>query len=205
MAGGRDRECFEKAKDRGGADVHPGWAGFEFAGGGVRVDQAEHREQPRGEVAGGAGGGAGDEAHGSAQEAGLMSTRAERRRMEKAASKDTRYCYGANCTWHGPISETGVTRPIAGMHRLPCCPLCGGMLMEFPTAEEWWGPAEDYEAGTGKGGRAHPGYVAMMKWQVEQKVCFPINQTRNGVRELRDAYFAATGVHVPLDSDPEAA
>ena len=66
-------------------------------------------------------------------------------------------------------------------------------------------PAEDYEAGTGKGGRAHPGYVAMMKWQVEQKVCFPINQTRNGVRELRDAYFAATGVHVPLDSDPEAA
>lgn len=50
-----------------------------------------------------------------------MSTRAERRRMEKAAAKDTRYCYGANCTWHGPISETGVTRPIAGMHRLPCC------------------------------------------------------------------------------------
>lgn len=118
--------------------------------------------------------------------------------------EDNRYCYGANCTWHGPIRTVGTTPPING-HRLPCCPLCRGLLMEFPTAGEWWGPTEAYEAGTGKGGKPHPGYVAMMKWQVEQKVCFPLSKTRNGVRELRDAYEKASGVHVPLDSDPPAA
>jgi hypothetical protein len=46
-------------------------------------------------------------------------------------SADTRYVYGAYCTWHGPISEVDTT---AG---LPICPRCGSVLFEMEDKAEW--------------------------------------------------------------------
>ena len=45
---------------------------------------------------------------------------------------DTRYVYGADCMWHGSISEIGKREG------LPCCPHCKGMLLETATPNIWW-------------------------------------------------------------------
>lgn len=127
---------------------------------------------------------------------------------------DTRYCYGAGCTWHGPIAEVSNTSKHSFWRRrdaprmqggisLPCCPICGGMLLEVDTEEKWWTDAAAFEAGTGsRASKPHPGYVAMLKWQKEQSKCY---QGDTAVRQLRDEFEKATKIHVPLDSDPEAA
>jgi hypothetical protein len=82
--------------------------------------------------------------------------------MSPPLTTDERFCYGANCTWFGPISEVGTKGP----HRLPCCPRCSGMLFEMPHEREWWAGADKYEAD------GHPGYRAMLEWQRDQKKCF---------------------------------
>ncbi len=107
------------------------------------------------------------------------------------AMEDTRFCYGASCTWCGPISEVGNTnehpahaalrdrvlyvknakgedRPIKHSdHALPCCPNCGGMLLELEDAKIWWDGVEKYES------EGHPGYKAMWQWQRQHKpLCF---------------------------------
>jgi hypothetical protein len=79
---------------------------------------------------------------------------------------DTRFVHGANCAWFGPIQAVGVTRPVTlqvngrAIHSsgLPCCPHCGGMLMESATEAEWWEAAKRYESA------GHAGYVAMLEW-----------------------------------------
>ncbi|SRR6266478_328958 len=116
-------------------------------------------------------------------------------------SDDTRFCYGANCTWCGPISEVSDTnthpahaesrqrviyvkdakgndRPIKHSdHGLPCCPNCGGMLMQFDTPDEWWDQVKKYDAD------GHPGYLVMWQWQRQHKpICF-----RN-IQELERTY-----------------
>lgn len=66
---------------------------------------------------------------------------------------DARFCYGAGCTWYGPIQNVGKS---AG--GLPCCPVCSGMLYEYATAEVWWKTVDAYEA------NSRPGYRAFVEW-----------------------------------------
>jgi len=91
---------------------------------------------------------------------------------------DKRLAYGATCTWFGQIQEVGKKSP----HSIPCCPLCGGVLFEMPTEQEWWDGVDKYERD------GHPGYRAMWEWQRIQKVCFPL---RDGIKALEAAYAAA--------------
>lgn len=51
---------------------------------------------------------------------------------------DTRYVYGATCTWHGPIQE------IKTRSGLPACPHCGGLLMEYASRAEWDVPGKKF-------------------------------------------------------------
>lgn len=61
------------------------------------------------------------------------------------APQDTRYVYGACCTWHGSIYEVADTEPtdvtINGRTTrgvsIPCCPHCSGPLMEYPDRAKW--------------------------------------------------------------------
>lgn len=46
---------------------------------------------------------------------------------------DERIVYGARCVWWGSISE--VAQKPSG---LPCCPKCGGVLMEVENETIWW-------------------------------------------------------------------
>lgn len=56
--------------------------------------------------------------------------RAQRRRLGLPASPpaDSRIVYGARCVWWDSIANAA-TKPGG----LPCCPHCGGVLMEVPT------------------------------------------------------------------------
>lgn len=111
--------------------------------------------------------------------------------------KDTRYCYGASCTWHGPISEVSNTGnhprwKAANIpkdirkHSMPCCPICGGMLMEFNEPSRWWSQVDEFER------KGHPNYRAMLVWQREQKICF------REMSQLVRAYKEIMGVEVAL-------
>ena len=70
---------------------------------------------------------------------------------------DRRIAYGARCVWWDSINNVGTFKAPSG-HRLPCCPSCGGVLMEVPTIESWNRNMDAYEAD------GHPGYRAMMEW-----------------------------------------
>lgn len=80
---------------------------------------------------------------------------------------DTRYVYGASCTWHGPIADIGrktvPVRPngfVASLGQpstpmtLPCCPVCEGMLFECPHPDMWWGRVD----------KVGPNYRAFIEW-----------------------------------------
>lgn len=82
---------------------------------------------------------------------------------------DKRFCYGATCTWFGSIHE--VKRG-----RLPCCPVCSGVLFEMPNEREWWTGVDRYERD------GHPGYRATLEWQRQQNKCF------QSMKALADAY-----------------
>ena len=112
-----------------------------------------------------------------------------------------RYCYSACCSWNGPITEVGLTRPpretvIVKMGDrevplprvgLPCCPFCGSMLFEVPTEQEWWEGAKEHEA------KGHTNYLAFLHWHRQQKRCW-----RN-VREAGLAYTEETGNVIKWD------
>ena len=72
--------------------------------------------------------------------------------MRRGAEKDTRIAYGAMCFWWGNIQDVGVL-PVG----LPCCPQCGGLLLEVPNEEKWFSEHEDYE-------KEHPGYIEFLRW-----------------------------------------
>lgn len=122
---------------------------------------------------------------------------------------DTRFCYGANCTWYGSIREVAntATHPAHAQlnkdkaslfqheaHGLPCCPICGGMLMELPNREEWFKGMDMFEMGTYPGANPHPhaGYRAMFEWQKNVGRCFP------GIGKLVEAYKEKTGITVDI-------
>lgn len=111
--------------------------------------------------------------------------------------KDTRYTYGATCTWHGPIDKVGkmdfdrirVPRTLGDLALetllgrkeqmgLPCCPHCQGPLFEVPSREEYFDAARHFEqAGNPKiegGGGPHPGYVTVTEYLAECGQCYPL-------------------------------
>lgn len=113
---------------------------------------------------------------------------------------DTRYTYGAGCSWHGPIAKVGKTAPTPvrmatiggrqipiGGHSLPCCPHCGGMLYEMPTEREWWLGARNHEK------KGHLNYVVFLLWTAEQSRCWP------SLRDAARAYEQESGRKVVFD------
>nr|WP_294577496.1 hypothetical protein [uncultured Rhodopila sp.] len=65
---------------------------------------------------------------------------------------DTRFVYGARCTWFGPIAEIGKRGGI------PACPHCGSPLYEMPNEAMWWRVVDKHEAA------GNPGYRAFVEW-----------------------------------------
>jgi hypothetical protein len=84
--------------------------------------------------------------------------------------------YGVGCCWFDNISK--VSQHPSG---IPCCPFCGSVLMQVPTAS-YWRDAQKYEDD------GHPGYVALLKWQ--QGKCFKT------MAEAHAAYAAAISAEV---------
>lgn len=62
---------------------------------------------------------------------------------------DTRYVYGATCTWNGPIQE------VSTRSSLPCCPKCRGMLLQVSDVPNWQRAIDQFDA-------EHPGYAAFI-------------------------------------------
>lgn len=104
-------------------------------------------------------------------------------RIKGRGGIDSRLCYGATCTWFGPIHETKNMG-------IPGCPLCGGVLFEMDSEQQWWDGVDKYESD------GHPGYRSMWEWQRDAKKCFPLNK---GLGALAFAYNHATGRHVKYD------
>lgn len=109
---------------------------------------------------------------------------------EVKAKDDPRIAFGAVCTWWGPIQTVGHTSattirvgdnelPIGS---LPCCPHCGGMLMEVPSIKEWDDGAAKYEAD------GHPFYAGMIAWAKGR--CFATMDA------MAAQYFEETGIVV---------
>jgi hypothetical protein len=48
---------------------------------------------------------------------------------------DEIFCYGATCTWAGPISKAG---NLPNHTDIPGCPYCHGPLWQFDRPERWW-------------------------------------------------------------------
>lgn len=90
---------------------------------------------------------------------------------------DTRIVYGARCTWWDSIDKVA-TLDIGPTGGLPCCPHCRGVLMEVPTAAEWWAGADKYEA------NGHPGYHAMIEWMRGR--CFKNMDAATAAYEARE-------------------
>ena len=125
-------------------------------------------------------------------------------RAQQKRDADSRFCYGANCTWFGSIHEVGsaptnISKRFSDGHSLPCCPLCGGMLFEMQDEGEWWAGIDGFERGEYPLPTAHPhpGYRAMWEWQRAQKKCFP--QAISGLDRLIAAYKEATGITVDVE------
>lgn len=90
------------------------------------------------------------------------------------------YCYSAMCSWHGPISAVGKTKPTpprtafvgktpidVGGVSLPCCPFCGSMLFQVNSELEWQTGAKNHEA------LGHTHYVSFLDWTRTQSRCWP--------------------------------
>jgi hypothetical protein len=71
---------------------------------------------------------------------------------------DGRIVYGANCSWWDSIDKIG-RRPFRdGSGSMPCCPGCGGMLLEMPNQKVWWDAVARYERAN------RPGYRDLVEW-----------------------------------------
>ena len=114
-------------------------------------------------------------------------------RGDRSRDEDSRFCYGARCTWFGSIYATGKS-PETNGHSLPCCPLCGSMLFEMHEEKDWWDGIDGFERGEYPMPTAHkhPGYRAMWEWQRDNKLCF------SDISALAQAYEAMKGVHVDI-------
>lgn len=64
-----------------------------------------------------------------------------------------RVVYGARCCWWDSISAAG-SKPSG----LPCCPHCGGVLMETDSEATWWEGVDRAEA------EGRSGYRALIEW-----------------------------------------
>jgi len=89
------------------------------------------------------------------------------------SSGDTRYVYGARCTWHGPISAIG-RKPVTSLgidaqyhtDMLPCCPHCGGVLFEYPNKATWDNLVALFN-------EKRPGYTEFVEWLGSYGRCWP--------------------------------
>jgi hypothetical protein len=66
---------------------------------------------------------------------------------------DARIVHGARCAWWDSIDKVA-TKPSG----LPCCPHCGGVLMEVENEATWWDQVDRY------GAKGNPGYRAFIEW-----------------------------------------
>lgn len=73
---------------------------------------------------------------------------------------DGRVVYGARCSWWDTIDRTATTPS-----GLPCCPHCGGVLLEAPSLSDWWASVDAHEE------LDHPGYRTFIEWARGR--CFP--------------------------------
>ena len=72
---------------------------------------------------------------------------------------DTRFVYGACCSWMGSITQVKVNN-----FNLPCCPYCYGVLLEFSTKQEFMKGVDEFEI-------KHPGYKKFLEWNINRKSC----------------------------------
>lgn len=109
-------------------------------------------------------------------------------------SKDSRWVYGAHCTWHASIDKVGIVtsqmkvgpprgQPANVEMALPCCPNCRGMLFECRDRAEFDAGAAKYEAA------GHPGYASFMRW-LEGK-CYPSIEAAAAEYELQTSIKVA--------------
>ncbi len=99
-------------------------------------------------------------------------------KVSAPASLDPRYVFGVTCTWHGPIQDAAYCFPPGSSMPLPCCPHCGGMLMEVESEEAW-------KANVHSHGRNHPDYVAMLAWAKGR--CYPdVDTLPNAYRQAME-------------------
>jgi hypothetical protein len=98
---------------------------------------------------------------------------------------DTRYVYGATCTWNGPIQEAK-----GYAHRPPGCPFCGGVLFEAKSEQHWTESVMKYERD------AHPGYRAFSEWLGRCGRCWSLGSV--SLNDIARIYQAETGREVRL-------
>jgi uncharacterized protein YbaR (Trm112 family) len=105
---------------------------------------------------------------------------------------DTRFTYGAMCSWRGPISKVQKT-----YNGLPCCPYCRGPLYEIDSIEKWTDQIEAFESS------GHLGYTPFQQWlsnRQEQHGClFQRNaDDRNAILDLyvREGHVEPVGIRL---------
>lgn len=97
--------------------------------------------------------------------------------MRRTERTDTRVVYGMRCVWWDGIENVGKTPTDERGISIPCCPHCGGVLMELPSPADWWRGVEAHEA------NGHPGYRAFIEWQKGK--CFPTMRAAQIVYETK--------------------
>lgn len=82
--------------------------------------------------------------------------------MASPKKRDNVIVYGVACTWWDDISQVATTKT-----GIPCCPVCGSMLLET-SPDDWKAGAEDMET-------KQPGYIKILNWG--RGKCFKNYQT----------------------------
>lgn len=90
--------------------------------------------------------------------------------------KDKRIVYGAQCVWWGSISEVATRGPM----KLPCCPICKGMLLEMDSEDDWWAGVDRQEA-------INPGYREFIQWL--RGKCFKTHVKARDVFNAKREFF----------------
>lgn len=104
------------------------------------------------------------------------------REMRRKMKPDTRYVYGAVCTWSGSIQEVS-----KGDGSLPRCPQCGGPLFEMESKVIWDQQITDFE------NDGHPGYRDFQTWVGNLNPCMSVRDRDS----ILDAYVSSGGVEPP--------